>query len=122
MSHSLFEAVREHYRFWPDDVHLNQGRRLLHPGSDDLSLHLVEDEAIGHLQGLTPTGAFHITVLRLNRPQLVAHRLARRLQKILQEKIRLLEQQNAQLERTILAQERYLDVLRTQSARRTPPA
>lgn len=108
--------------FWPDDVDLDRGRQLLHPGSDDLSVHLVEDEATGHLQGLTPTGVFHITVLRLNRPQLVAHRLARRLHKILEEKIHLLEQQNAQLETTISAQEHYLEMLRAQSARRTSPA
>ncbi len=110
--------------YWPDDVDLAQGRRLLQPGIDDAFLHISEDESTGRLHGLTPTGAFHITVLRLNRPQLVAHRLARRLQKILEEKIRLLEQQNAEMERTIAAQERYLDVLGTQPARtrRRPPA
>ena len=110
--------------YWPDDADLAQGRRLLHPGVDDASLHMSEDEATGRLQGLTPTGVFHITVLRLNRPQLVAHRLARRLEKILEEKIRLLEQQNAEMERTIAAQERYLDVLGAPPARirRRPPA
>lgn len=110
--------------FWPDDADLAQGRRLLQPGIDDAFLHMSEDEATGRLHGLTPTGAFHITVLRLNRPQLVAHRLARRLQRILEEKVRLLEQQNAELERTIAAQERYLDVLGASPARtrRRPPA
>jgi hypothetical protein len=103
--------------FWPDDGDLVQGRRLLQPGIDAVAVHLVEDEATGQLLGLTPTGVFHITVLRLNRPQLVAHRLARRLQRILEEKIRLLEQQNAELERTITAQERYLDMLSAQPAR-----
>lgn len=107
--------------FWPDDDDLVQGRRLLQPGIDDVSVHLTEDESTGHLQGLTPTGVFHILVLRLNRPQLVAHRLARRLQRVLDEKIRLLEQQNVELERTIAAQERYLDVLRAQSIRRRRP-
>ena len=108
--------------FWPDDVDLDQGRRLLQPGIDDVSMHLFEDEATGRLQGLTPTGVFHILVLRLNRQQLVAHRVARRLQKVLEEKVRLLEQQNAELERTIAAQERYLDVLRAQSVRHRPPS
>lgn len=109
--------------YWPDDVDLAQGRRLLHPGFDDASLHLIEDEVTGRLHGLTPTGSFHITVLRLNRPQLVAHRLAHRLQRILEEKVRLLEQQNVELERTIAAQERYLDVLTTEPTRtrREPP-
>ena len=106
--------------FWPDATDLARGHRILHPGLDDIPAHLVEDENTGHLLGLTPTGAFHITLLRLNRPQLIAHRLARRLQKILTEKIRLLEQQNAELEKTIVAQERYLDVLKAQSSRRRP--
>ena len=91
---------------------------MLHPGFDDIALHLIDDEITGQLRGLTPTGVFHITLLRLNRPQLVAHRLACRLQKVLEEKIRLLEQQNAELRGTISAQERYQDVLRTQSTRR----
>jgi hypothetical protein len=110
--------------YWPDDADLAQGRRLLHPGIDDASPHLIKDETTGRLHGLTPTGVFQITVLRLNRPQLVAHRLARRLQKILEEKVRLLEQQNAELERTIEAQERYLDVLAAPPARtrRRPPS
>lgn len=106
--------------FWPDDTDLAEGRRILHPWLDNVSAHLAEDQNTGHLLGLTPTGAFHIALLRLNRPQLIAHRLARRLQRILEEKIRLLEQQNAELEKTISAQERYLDVLRVQSSRRRP--
>jgi hypothetical protein len=106
--------------FWPDSTDLAQGRRVLHPGVDDMAVHLAEDENTGNLRGLTPTGVFHMTLLRLNRPQLVAHRLAHRLQKILEEKIRLLEQQNVELEKTISAQERYLDVLRTQSSGRRP--
>ena len=35
--------------YWPDDVDIAQGRRLLHPGFDDTSLHLIEDEATGRL-------------------------------------------------------------------------
>jgi hypothetical protein len=31
------------------------------------------------VRGLTETGAFHIQRLHLNRPQLIAHRLARRI-------------------------------------------
>ena len=104
--------------FWPDDADLAHGRRVLHPGVDDTLVHMVEDENTGYLQGRTATGVFHVALLRLNRPQLVAHRLAGRLQKILAEKVRLLEQQNSELEKTISAQERYLDVLKTQSTRR----
>lgn len=106
--------------FWPTDADLKQGHRVLHPGFDNIAVHLTEDRDTGHLLALTPTGAFHIALLRLNRPQLIAHRLAQHLQTILEEKIRLLEQQNAELEKTISAQERYLDVLRVQSSRRRP--
>lgn len=106
--------------FWPTDLDLAYGRRVLHPRLDDVSLHLVEDRETGHLRGVTPSGVFHIALLRLNRPQLVAHRLARRLQETLEEKIRLLEQQNTELTRTIAAQERYLEVLRAQASSRRP--
>jgi hypothetical protein len=51
--------------------------RILHPRRDTLSEHLLA-QADGTLLPLTPTGAFHIEQLRLNRPALVAHRLAER--------------------------------------------
>jgi hypothetical protein len=50
---------------------------LLHPRLDDLRIHVVERED-GRLDGLTPQGEFFIERLRLNRPQLVAHRLRQR--------------------------------------------
>ncbi|MCC6555588.1 MAG: HNH endonuclease [Polyangiaceae bacterium] len=50
--------------------------RLLHPGHDDLTQHLrVGDD--GHITGVTAEGQFFVQRLRLNRPQLVAHRRAR---------------------------------------------
>jgi HNH endonuclease len=52
--------------------------RILHPLHDDLSASIVE-EADGRLRGLTETGVFHIQRLHLNRPQLIAPRLARRI-------------------------------------------
>ena len=52
--------------------------RLLHPLHDDLVLFITE-EADGRLRGLTETGIFHVQRLHLNRPQLVAQRLARRI-------------------------------------------
>lgn len=60
--------------FWPLS---NTATRLLHPKRNALDEHmrLSPDD---HLQPLTPTGAFHIRRLRLNRPQLVALRQARR--------------------------------------------
>jgi len=58
--------------YWHDDdpPHIP----LLHPGRDDLTLHLRGGDD-GRLVGLTPGGAFFIEKLRLNRAQLVAHRL-----------------------------------------------
>src|SRR6266571_3959950 len=59
--------------FWP----LSHTVRLLHPKRDVIEehIHLAPDD---HLQPLTPTGALHIRRLRLNRPQLIALRQARR--------------------------------------------
>ena len=106
--------------FWPDSTDLAHGRRVLHPGVDDISGDVVTDENTGYLHGLTPTGVFHIALLRLNRPQLVAHRLAEHLQRVFEEKTRLLEQQNAELQKTISAQESYLEVLKAQMRERRP--
>jgi hypothetical protein len=50
--------------------------RLLHPGKDDLTLHLlVLDDS--RIDGVTSEGEFFVQRLRLNRPQLVAYRRAR---------------------------------------------
>jgi hypothetical protein len=50
---------------------------LLHPLLANLRSHVGERED-GRLDGLTPEGEFFIGRLRLNRPQLVAHRLRQR--------------------------------------------
>ncbi len=97
--------------FWPDADDLAYERRILHPLLDELATHLTENEQNGFLESLTETGRFHIALLRLNRPQLVEHRLLRRIQRTIDEKQRLLEQQNAQLKKTIVAQERYIAML-----------
>lgn len=59
---------------YPDEEEREQGHRILHPLLDDLTLHYYENE-YGRLIPLTETGRYHITILRLNRPQLVEHRL-----------------------------------------------
>ena len=69
--HACNEFTGEYWQ--PDSLH-----RILHPLYDDLSTCIVE-EADGRLRGLTETGTFHMQRLQLNRPQLVAHRLARRI-------------------------------------------
>ena len=100
--------------FWPTEADLERDRRVLHPFLDDLSEHIVEHEQTAHLHALTNTGAFHITLLRLNRPQLVEHRLIRRIEIILREKYRLLEKQNIELQKTIEAQTQYIQMLEAQ--------
>ena len=60
--------------YWQPDT----ARRLLHPLRDSLVEHIAE-RANGTLSALTETGAFHIQKLRLNRAELVAYRLERRL-------------------------------------------
>ena len=90
-------------------LHLRVAKRL-----DNLHIHLQENEQTGLLEALTTTGRFHIALLRLNRPQLVEHRLVRRLQHVLHEKQRLLKQQNEELQKTIAAQDGYIALLRAQ--------
>src|SRR5207249_7158718 len=68
--HACNEYKGDFYQ--PDAV-----ERLLHPLRDTLSQHIVERDD-GTLRALTPTGAFHIEQLHLNRPTLIAHRLAER--------------------------------------------
>lgn len=108
--------------FWPDSDDVAHGRRVLHPLLDDLAVHLTEDEHTGHLQPSTDIGQFHIALLRLNRPQLVEHRLTRRLQRVLTEKQHLLEQQIAELRKTIVAQEQYIAILEAQLEQLRPPS
>ncbi|MCB0108495.1 MAG: HNH endonuclease [Caldilineaceae bacterium] len=100
--------------FWPSQDDIAHQRRILHPLLDDLAVHLHKNEQTGQLEALSETGHFHITTLRLNRPQLIRHRLSQQLQKMLQEKHLLLEAQIAELQRTVIAQEKYLAILRMQ--------
>lgn len=100
--------------FWPDDEDLALGRRVLHPMFDDLTAHVSENEQTGHVDALSETGRFHIALLRLNRPQLIEHRLLHRIQTLFREKQLLLERQNEELRKTIEAQERYIAMLEAQ--------
>ena len=100
--------------FWPTDADIAMGRRVLHPLLDDMTLHISEDEITAQLQAISETGGFHITLLRLNRPQLIEHRMIRRIETILQEKQRLLDKQNTELQKTIEAQALYIRMLETQ--------
>jgi hypothetical protein len=57
---------------WSDDPE----HRALHPLDDDLSRHLSTADDFT-LRGLTEAGRFHIVLLHLNRPELVAYRRKR---------------------------------------------
>jgi hypothetical protein len=94
--------------FWPSPAELKLGRRLLHPLLDQIPLHVRENPLTCQLEPLTPTGRFHILLLRLNRPQLIERRLARRLRQLLAEGYRLLQDENERLRMRIVLLEIYL--------------
>ena len=103
--------------FWPDEEDQAAQRRVLHPLLDDLNEHVAEDIQSGKLYPLTETGRFHIALLRLNRPQLIEHRLGRHLEGALQDRLLTLEEQNAELRKTIATQKRYIAMLEAQLKR-----
>jgi hypothetical protein len=76
----------------------DSAERILHPRRDNLSEHLLE-QPDGTLRPLTPTGAFHIEQLHLNRPALVAHRLAERQLQVERRELLALRQRLAELRR-----------------------
>lgn len=98
--------------FWPDVVDSRRGCRVLHPLRDELARHVRHDQQTGRLEPLTDTGRFHIALLELNRPALVALRFRRRLAALVEAKQRLLEAEIGQLRKTIAAQGSYIAFLR----------
>ncbi|MFT3766960.1 MAG: HNH endonuclease [Minicystis sp.] len=82
--------------------------RLLHPGRDEITTHLREDDD-GRIVGTTPEGAFFVRRLRLNRPQLIAYRRGVHLRRKLSEdltaalgQMRVLEQRMELLDKAIV--------------------
>ena len=71
--------------------------RILHPLRDNLPEHILEQED-GTLYALTPTGAFHIAQLHLNRPALIAHRLVERHLQLARQELLALRQRLAELQ------------------------
>jgi len=63
------------WKFLPTEAHQAIGQRILHPLNDNLAEHYRLDEITGELIGLTVTGRFHITQLKLNRSQLKVWRI-----------------------------------------------
>jgi hypothetical protein len=60
--------------------------RLLHPGRDDLAVHLRENDD-GRIVAITPEGQFFVHRLRLNRPPLIAYRSGLHARRKLQEEL-----------------------------------
>ncbi|MDP6505760.1 MAG: HNH endonuclease, partial [Planctomycetota bacterium] len=85
--YACFKCNQFKSAFLPTPEDLANGRRVLHPLQDDFSDHLRETPATGELESLTETGRFHIALLHLNRPSLIAHRKRRRLISLAKEKL-----------------------------------
>jgi len=114
--YACYKCNQYKHNFWPDDQHVLQAQRVLHPLVDVLSLHIRMNEQTGLLEPITLEGQFHITLLRLNRPQLVRHRTEQQLKRVFSEKQRLLERQIEEMQHTIAAQQQYIDALQMQLA------
>jgi len=78
--------------YWSDEP----DSRVLLP-SDDHKLHLVEDPSTGLVTPSSKRGRIHIALLRLNRPELVARRLRRRVIQLRQTEVQLLRRENREL-------------------------
>jgi hypothetical protein len=94
--------------FQPTDEDRAQGRFILHPLRDPLQNHFHLVANTGRLEPRTETGRFHIVLLHLNRPALVAYRLRRRHVDLLVARTGLLEAENKELRGIIELQERYI--------------
>ena len=94
--------------YWPSPEEAAASLFVLHPQRHDLNLHYSEDELTGRLEPLTTTGAFNIRILHLNRPPLVAQRLARRAAETLERRVQVLEAEAQQREEAIRILRTYL--------------
>lgn len=97
--------------FWPSTEQLAAGLVVLNPQRHDPAQHLRENELTGELEALTEAGAFHLRLLHLNRPQLIARRLERRATELLRRRSELLEVKTGQQEQTIQALREYIRFL-----------
>jgi hypothetical protein len=97
--------------FWPAPDDVEAGNFILHPLRDDVLQHLRENELTGELEPLTETGRFHIGLLDLNRPQLVAHRQRGWVQSLSDEIRQSLKAELADLRSELRAYARYASQL-----------
>lgn len=94
--------------FHPSPEDRANGRIVLHPLRDDVAKHLHLEESTGRLQSLSETGRFHISLLHLNRPTLVALRLERSYHGLLRQRQELVEAENKELRAILNAQAKYI--------------
>jgi hypothetical protein len=87
------------------------GERVLHPLIDTLSDHYMENE-IGILEARTPSGEFHVALLRLNRPQLIQHRRRKRARRQMETTLNVLLHLIEQQQHMNIEQTQALQVLR----------
>ena len=74
--------------------------------------HVREIPESGRLEPLSPTGRFHIALLRLNRPELIEHRRQRRLRQLFGEVLDLLRDENRLLQLRLANLEQYVEQLK----------
>jgi len=94
--------------FHPNDVDQANGHVLIHPLRPDRAIHVLMKHREGRLDPLTETGRFHIALLHLNRPALVAYRLQKRLIELRDARRLLLVEENRELQAIIAAQQTYI--------------
>ena len=97
--------------YWHGDSENEAPFRVLHPLRDDMSRHMSIDPLSGELEALTATGRFHVALLDLNRPQLLAHRQREGIRKLYDEIRDSSTTELTDLRAEILAYERYVDRL-----------
>jgi hypothetical protein len=98
--------------FRSNEEDIRFGRLVLHPLRDDSESHFRRNSRTGLLEPLTVTVRFHIALLHLNRPALVALRLRRRRDVLRAAKIELLAAENRELRAILDGQRELLERLK----------
>lgn len=98
--------------FTPNEDDIRLGRLVLHPLRDVPQRHCRLDGTTGTLEPLTATGRFHIALMRLNRPELIALRLRRRRHLLQIARADLLAAEDRELRAILAAQEQFISRLR----------
>lgn len=78
------------------------------------------ETATGRLMGLTETGLYHLSTLRLNRPALIAYRKNQMLKKLNAQMLEQTMAENALLRDSLAEWQRYVQSLLERAERNTP--